>query len=143
MHCAPTLRFEPRPSRWQGAALALLLLAVLAVPLLAPWPAGLRLAVAVVALAGIALLAWRQRLAPRWRWLSWDGQGAWQADLGDGPRPARLRAAHHAGPLLALDLEVGGRCRRLLLWPDSLPADDLRRLRIRLRREAAAPQARD
>lgn len=141
MHCAPTLRLEPRPSRWQALAAALLVLAVLAVPLLSPWPAGLRLAVALVALAVLALLAWRQRRAPRWRRLVWDGEGAWLVDHGDGPRPARLRAARLTGPLLALDLEVGGRRHRLVLWPDSLPADDWRRLRIRLRREGAAQDA--
>ncbi len=138
MHCAPTLRLEPRPSRWQALAAALLALAVLAVPLLSPWPAGLRLAIALVVLAALAGLAWRHRRAPRWRRLVWDGAGAWQVDLGEGPRPARLCATRQAGPLLALDLEVGGRRHRLVLWPDSLPADDMRRLRIRVRREGAA-----
>lgn len=135
MRCAPTLRLEPRPSLWRRIALAVLAFALIAVPVLAPWPAGLRLAVAALGAATLAVLGWRQRRLPRWRWLSWDGEGAWQVDFGEGARPARLRAAHQAGPLLALDIEVAGRGHRLLLWPDSLPAEDLRRLRIRLRRE--------
>ncbi|MBX3726432.1 MAG: hypothetical protein KF823_11025 [Xanthomonadales bacterium] len=137
MRCAPTLRLEPRPSRLKRLALAVLALVLIAAPVLSPWPAGLRLAVAGLAVATLAGIGWRQQRAPRWRWLSWDGQGAWQVDFGEGGRPARLRAAHQAGPLLALDIEVAGRGHRLLLWPDSLPADDLRRLRIRLRREGA------
>jgi hypothetical protein len=43
-----------------------------------------------------------------------------------------LLGAARFGPLLVLRLRIEGRRRALLLTPDRLPRDDLRRLRVRL-----------
>ncbi|MCY4349333.1 MAG: hypothetical protein OXC25_05775 [Thiotrichales bacterium] len=86
---------------------------------------------------GIALLAARMYPSPpagRYRELRFDGD-AWKIVGVDGGvvpvEPPVVHLAHRA--LVVLEIAVGGRCEFLMLSPAATPAEDLRRLRVRLR----------
>jgi len=136
MPSAPAIRIEYQPSLWQrrlsfglvaGAGLALLL---------APWPEWKR----VLAFTGyvcVVLVARRHLRTRGWRTLLWAPDGRWHLVLDDGQsHEGTLLEARLFGPLVALRFQAGGSRLRILLWPDSAGADELRRLRIRLAREA-------
>lgn len=150
MPSAPAIRLELKPSRWQRALVATLLMAASISLLAAPWPLWLR----IPALSLLGLLAgwqWqRRRRLGRPDLIVWQGDGTWWLSWPgrSRPVPARLRQARVVGPLLALELveipapdgmppaDYGcGRHLALSLWPDSADPDQLRRLRIRLQRE--------
>jgi hypothetical protein len=89
----------------------------------------------VVVVVLFALQAWR-RSAPAARRLALGADGVWTLVRADGTDVrATLVDAVELGPLLAMTLrtERGATCRFALL-PDSARADDLRRLRVWLRR---------
>jgi len=135
MPSAPSIRIDYRPSRWQRALSAGLIVAAALALLLAPWPLWLR-TVALSLYATCIVLVSQRRSAPQWRSVAWSSDGAWTVALDAAKEtPATLREARLFGPLTALRLDIGTRCLRILLWPDSAGADDLRRLRIRLARE--------
>lgn len=92
----------------------------------------LSLKLAVLPLVGLLLArALRQVLAP-WPLLEWDAAGHWWLH-GDGDmKTVELLGTSTLGPLLVMRMKVDGRRRTLLLTPDRLAADDLRRLRVRL-----------
>lgn len=127
---APSLRLEPSPPPSAVAALvALTLLACCAVLLsgLSLW-----LKLALLPLAGLLLVrALRQVLAP-WPLLEWDAAGHWWLHGAGDMQAVEFLGASALGPLLVLRMRVEGRRRALLLTPDRLAADDLRRLRVRL-----------
>lgn len=135
MPSAPSIRIEYRPSRWQRVlSTGLVVLTALAL-VLAPWPIWLRLIVVTLYLGSVAYVVRRLR-GPPWHAVAWSSDGAWTlATDAENERPASLREARLFGPLVALRLQTGSECRRVLLWPDSAAQDDLRRLRIRLSRE--------
>ncbi len=93
---------------------------------------GLSLKLALLALVALLLArALRQVLDP-WPLLEWDAAGHWWLH-GDGDMKAvELLGTSTLGPLLVLRMRVDGRRRTLLLTPGRLPANDLRRLRVRL-----------
>jgi toxin CptA len=58
---------------------------------------------------------------------------------GEDWKPARLDTASRVTPLMVwLSLEVEGRRRRIVVLPDSMPAEDFRRLRVWLRQFATS-----
>ena len=86
---------------------------------------------------GVALLAARMlpsTPADRYRELRFDGD-AWKVVGTDGGvvavEPPVVHLAHRA--LVVLEVAVGGRSDFLVFSPAATPADDLRRLRVRLR----------
>jgi len=134
---SPILLLRPRRSPvLAGAVLAMHGLGVLAMWSSAlPWVAALGASLALV--AG-GMLAWRGILPARE--LQWGAGEAWQLQWAEG---RTLRAMLDAGAsrslpwwvTLAFRLEDGRRLT-LMLPRDSLPPDDFRRLRSRLRVEA-------
>ncbi len=145
MPSVPAIRLELRRSRLQRA-LTCALLALAAVSLaLAPWPAWLRGATLVLLVAGMARQVRRARAEPAPTCVIWRSDGSWWLSWpgGTDPMPAELHQARVVGALIALDLRVldaGDQGRLALrLWPDSADADELRRLRIRLRNAPQAP----
>ncbi|MFC4159204.1 protein YgfX [Chitinimonas lacunae] len=123
----PAQRLQLRPSRRQDMAAALLRMAAL----LAPWAAGL--APEYGALTALLLYGESRRQPAFPVRLEFEPDGRLQ--LGDA---ATLHAVEHYRPLLCtrwlvvLALRLPGAPQRLWLWPDSLSADDWRRLRARL-----------
>lgn len=121
-------RLEWRPSRWLLAALLILsVLAPLAVlgselPRVLAWP------LALVAAAQGLRLAWREAgRAPHWLVL---GDPAAAADTLDG-RPLAHCGIAWRGPLAFVHtVDRDGRHRRLVWWPDTLPAPRRRELRL-------------
>lgn len=86
---------------------------------------------------GVALLAvWMRPRAPaeRYRELRFDGD-AWEVVGADGGvvpvEPPVVHLAHRA--LVVLEVAAGGRSDFLVFSPAATPAEDLRRLRVRLR----------
>ncbi len=86
---------------------------------------------------GVALLAVRTRPAPpadRYRELRYDGD-AWKVVGTDGGivavEPPVVHLAHRA--LVVLEVDARGRSDFLVFSPAATPAEDLRRLRVRLR----------
>lgn len=145
MPSVPAIRLELRHSRLQRA-LTIALLALAAVSLaLAPWPVWLRVAALLLLIATLALQARRARAEPAPTCVIWRSDGSWWLSWpgGNDPLPAELQQARVVGALIALDLRVldaGDQGRMALrLWPDSADADELRRLRIRLRNAPQAP----
>lgn len=128
------------PSRLaRGLSLFLHLLALVALGQAGALPAALRLALAVIVLVA-AWRAWRAEAAGELR-LREVGEEWW---LERGPRRGvlRLRNAHAWRWLVVLDLAgewQGRRWReRVVVWPDAVPPDAFRRLRVRL---LCAPRA--
>lgn len=134
---APILLLRPRPSRATSVVIAGMHgLGLVAVWLSAwPWWGALALSVALFA-SGIRL--WRMRLPLHE--LQWGPGESWRLDRGEGEPLRALLDARASRSLpwwiwLAFRLDGGGRLGCLLPL-DSLPADDFRRLRVRLRVEA-------
>lgn len=134
---APILLLRPRRSPvLAGLVLAMHGLGVVAVWLSAlSWVAALGVS---LALAAGGMMAWRGLLPVRE--LQWGAGGTWQIALADGRRQRGLLDAQASRSLpwwvtLAFRLEDGTRLT-VMLPRDSLPADDYRRLRSRLRVEA-------
>lgn len=131
---ATPLVVEPRPSR---ALRALVVVAhagawIALVPLGWPWAGA-----GAVLLGAAAVTEWRL-LGAAGR-LLWHADGQWTL-AGDGAGPAwRLARATFVSPwVVVLVLRDGRRVRRLALARDGVPAEQWRRLRARLRIDAAA-----
>ncbi|MFB9068989.1 protein YgfX [Pseudofulvimonas gallinarii] len=136
MPSAPSIRIEHRPSRWQRALTLTLVVAAGVALAFARWPMAGRILALLIYAACVALVVRRVRQAS-WSAVSWSADGSWRIACDDGKeRPATLQESRLFGPLIALRLRVGDAVLRVLLWPDSADADDLRRLRIRLGRES-------
>jgi hypothetical protein len=125
------LCIEPRAST-RARGLVVLLCAV--VVLVSGWTLPVSTALVVIAAVTAALvMEWRGSRPPGG--LLWDGAGEWWID-DDGPW--RLHSSSVRSSLLVvLVLEDEHRRSRVALLPDSLPAEQWRRLRARLRRQAA------
>jgi toxin CptA len=124
---------ELKTSRLLGLLLAGMgLLALLAI-YLATLPGGVKLALSVVA-AGLSAWGWRQ--ASRLGRLRIAANGQLQA-LGDADEWCDVEVSGNSfvsTALIVLRYRFdGGALRKLILLPDSAPADDLRRLRVSLR----------
>lgn len=127
---AAALRLELQPSRQRRGWRWLTHLAVAAtLPLLqSPW---LTAAVAVAVLLSL----YRARAEP-YVTLLWHSDGHWTWFEDDGESEATLAEAPFVQPwLVILPLRLEGRrwIRRIAIFPDSLPEQDFRRLRVRLR----------
>ena len=136
---AADIRIEPTPSRVIAQLLFLVHAAAIAVVWLMPWPWG-----AGLALSGLVLGAWlRALLLHVWRLAGSAvvrvvvrADGSWELGLRDGrAESARLLDSSFVHPwLVVLNFAVGRWRRRHVLLPaDSVNADTLRRLRVRLR----------
>lgn len=123
----PSRRLRIGLAGLHGAGLAAVLLAALAPAV----QAGLGLAV-------LASLAWHLRPGTATR-LRCQADGGLAVELGTTWVTAS-RVRHHVltPDLILLHVRLGRAARRLLILPDGLPADDLRRLRVWLRWCAAA-----
>jgi membrane-bound toxin of toxin-antitoxin system len=136
MEGAQSLNIDIRPSR----ALAGLLGAAHVLALcsawvgLGGWPLALVLAGVSLSAAGcLALALGRSRSAVRALELHPDGRAFWKDGAGLW-HPGRLSRQHLAVPaLVVVGIEGPGRARRLVLLPDSVERDGLRRLRVWLR----------
>jgi toxin CptA len=135
----PPLDLRPRPS----SRLAFLLLvihaaaAAVAVALPLDWPWRVLLLSAVL-LSGAYLTAghWLRRLPWSVREALWQPDGAWTLTLGSGRQvEARLLPSTYVSPVLVVlnFRRSGWRPCSLVLFPDALDPDLLRRLRVRLR----------
>jgi hypothetical protein len=135
----PPLRIAPRPSR--RLLFFVVLTHAIALAVLVPLPAPVvwtRLPLVALVAASLVYVIWAQvlRRAP-WSVVAvdWNERG-WQATLADGSmRDARLAPSTFVGVgLVILHLRLGRLWRpTLLLSSDSVPAQQLRRLRVLLR----------
>jgi toxin CptA len=122
-------RLEWRPSRWQAAAHLLFALLMpwaaiaSALPAAAQWPLGLLTG------AGVAWQGWRYvRRAPQVVLIP-HGDAPAQVD----GQPVDALALHDRGPLLQLSWRQRGRRQACLFWPDTLPPQRRRELRLAIR----------
>lgn len=136
---APILLMRPRRS----PALATGIVVIHGLGVLALWLSSLSAVAALgisLTLVASAMLSWNE--TGRVRELQWGPGATWRLVLADGkPRRALLDVqASRSLPwwvTLAFHLDGGGRLT-IMLPRDSLPADDFRRLRVRLRVEAGS-----
>jgi hypothetical protein len=127
---APSLRLELAPPRIAFAAC----LTLAALALLSLWLTALPAAARLAAALGVAIVAYLtlRRLSADPRLIERDPGGGWWLH-GDGePQPAALLGASRLGPLLVLRLRSPERHLALVLTPERLPGEDLRRLRASL-----------
>lgn len=137
MKSAPNLLLEARHSRIEFALMCTIaLLAIIGVA-----ASGLPFIAATAAVtATVFALAWtlrqrRRRAPPR---LQLQTDGLWRIESASMRDSASLVDARDLGFLIALCFETANRTRyALALWPDSVPADTRRRLRIWLNGAAA------
>lgn len=127
---------EPRPSRIQRLILTVFYLLALVALLQAELPLRWRQAVLAVwaLLLALELVSWRRRqhiVLVQERIGDW-----WMADQEGVASRMSLKRAMVWRYLVVLDFKAlekaGSRRQRLVLFPDSVPADDFRRLRVRL-----------
>lgn len=130
----PALRLELRPSRqrrlWRGLTHGAAA-AVLPLLLQSPW------VMAVAAL--ILIVSWHSSSADASLTLLRHGDGHWKLFEGADEREAGLAEPPFVQPwLVIVPLRLDGRrrLRRIVIFPDMLPADDFRRLRVCLRMRA-------
>ncbi|MBK8638372.1 MAG: hypothetical protein IPN92_08815 [Chromatiaceae bacterium] len=139
----PALVIRPGVSRrlalWVLIAHGLTLATVLFLPLALSGRAGLALAVLLGCALSLGGAVWHF-----WPWslreAVWWPDGAWSLIQGDGrERDGRLLGSTYVSPaLVVLNFRCGRwRTASLVLLPDNLEADLLRRLRVRLRLEGA------
>jgi len=131
----PPLRIEPRAS---ARARCCLVLACVGVAAASAWTLEMwATAVVLVALGAAGVAEWRGSRPPGS--LLWDAAGEWW--IGDDG-PWQLQSSSVLSSLLVvLVLDDGRRRSRLALSPDSMPAEEWRRLRARLRRQPAGATA--
>jgi toxin CptA len=141
-----TLRIEPGHSRLIAGVVVLGHVGALTLLITLPFIWWLPLVVLAV---GVSL--WRmwpiyvaRRRTPAYA-VTWEGDGRWKwCDAGREPVPCRLVPPTFVHPrLVALNLLCDGRRRSVLLVSDNVDPDLLRRLRVRLRREAGRDRLAD
>jgi len=136
---ATTLRIEPGYSRL--IAVVVVLGHVGAVTLLVTLPFAWWLLLVVLAVVVSLWRSWpayvAHRRAPAYV-VTWEGDGRWiWCDAGREPVPCRLVSPTFVHPrLVVLNLAFDGTRRSVVLVSDNVDPDLLRRLRVRLRREA-------
>ncbi len=136
---APSLRIEPQPSRiGRAALLSMTVLAVLAL-LRSALPPVLLVVVAPCALV-LAWRGWRQVVAAPILIAALQADGGWLLSTRSGEQLARLVDYRLLAGLIGLHFVSadGNRRWRWMLWPDALPTDQHRRLRMWLRSSRAA-----
>ena len=134
------LHLEPQPSRRLAALTLAAHMGAAAVAL--SLPVGVTARLLLASAVGLSLVwAWRgvaTRVA-----VTWDPEGEWWWRDETGERRVRLRADSYCSPAMVVLRFQAARWRRdVVLLPDSLEPEVLRRLRVRLRLEGAAgPEA--
>lgn len=131
---AAALRLELKPSRQRRGWRRLTHVAALAgVPLLqSPW--------LIAAVLAAVAASWCRSHAEQKITLLWDSDGGWKLFDDGGESEATLASVPFVQPwLVILPLRMDGRnrVRYVAIFPDMLPAQEFRRLRVRLRREWA------
>jgi len=124
-------RIDWRPSRWLALALIALGAMAAASVWLSALPDGVRLPAGMLALLQGLRLSGRERTRPCWT-LAWAGGGA-PAQLLGGPGRVALSQVRvgFRGPMATLTgTDEQGSLRRLVWWPDTLPAGARRQLRL-------------
>lgn len=133
MPSAPTITFEPGPSRLLLTMVAAVALSAMLAVVLArmPWWLKIVLCTAVPAYAWHGL---RHHLRQPVRHAAWQGDGTWVLRLADATEVhPRLAGARVLGPMIFLYFSwSGGGRTSLALLPDNADADTRRRLRVRL-----------
>ena len=122
-------QLEWRPSRWQCAAHALMVLLMPVAMLATGLPAHLRWPCALLASALAAGQGWRYARQPGLRLVIPSGEDPVTVD-GEAVDDLSL---HDRGPLLQLSWRRGRRREHRLFWPDTLPAPARRELRLAVR----------
>jgi hypothetical protein len=138
MKSETAIAFELRPSRRVAGAVTTLAVLALASILLSGVPDALRIVLALFVVFSVARW-WQRQPHRRWRAVTCHGDGGWTlrgAHVAD--EPAKLQSWRRLGNALVLRIVPahGPRCDIALL-PDSVDADTLRRLRVRLVRGAS------
>lgn len=135
MTSAPSLSFEPRSSRIAMGLMAAIGTLAAAAMLLSGLPAAWRLGSAIG--IGIATLhGLRSLAAANSSRCSLLPDGGWTLLRERIELPATLKHSHDLGFLLALHFRTeAGRRIDVVLWPDSIPPDVRRRLRVWLGRQ--------
>ncbi len=134
MKSAPTIAFDYRPSRWIGAAAALVCVAAACAPWLSglPWLACAALSLAASAFGAHAL---HRFWNPRFHRIAYRASGWLVLDAHDTEHAAVLESHAHLGISLALGFRTGPRSRqRVVLTPDNLDVQSRRRLVLMLAR---------
>lgn len=134
MRGCPPVRLSLRRSRYEFILLVGLHMAAMPAPWLAALPAWLKVVIDL-ALLGSAVFYLR-----RWRAMPYEGlrllpDGSWALAKGSEEIDAEQMPGGYLSPyLIVLPLRPAGqRTVRLVLWPDSAPADDIRRMRVWLK----------
>lgn len=135
MKSAPSLSFEPHPSRVAQGLTALIGVVAMGAISFSGLPDGPRLG--IVALVGTAMvMALRKQFASPATSFTLQAEGTWLIHVENSDHAATLARSHDLGFLIALHFRTdSGRRVDLALWPDSLPAETRRRLRVWLRRQ--------
>ncbi len=138
------LFLEPRPSRWLAGLLLFLHGGAAACALATPLPVWARMVLAGLFLFNLSRVFPRYVLLRRGAVtaLLWDERGEWRLRIeGAGEVAARLEPGGFVSPLgmvLGFRTCEGNEYHAVILLLDSLDAETLRRLRVRLRTEGAA-----
>lgn len=134
MTSAPGLWFEPGVSRIALALTGAIGLLAIAAAASSGWPAAGRLGIMVV--VGLALLHALRRLAiPSRLRFELRPDGGWVMRDHDAKIAATLQGAHDLGFLIALHFRTDADRRiDVVLWPDAIPSDQRRQLRVWLGR---------
>ncbi|MEQ1662256.1 MAG: protein YgfX [Thiobacillus sp.] len=120
---------ECKPSRWLGLLQAGM--AVLA--LVAVWHAALTQVGQIILSGGVVGLLWRSRQATRYLRLRADGSLQWREAAGEWQDAGVEDDSVVNRWMLVMRLRVAGQVDTVVILPDSVPADDMRRLRVALR----------
>lgn len=140
MRSAPNLSFEPRRSRL--ALVLTLLIGLLAAGAVyaSGMPAGPKIGLAAfiaIALALALALAVRTLAATSLPRCTRQAEGRWSIAVAGSEQSATLERSHDLGFLIALHFRTdSGQRIDLALWPDSIPPDTRRQLRVWLGRTA-------
>lgn len=136
MRSAPSLSFEPRRSRI--ALVLTLLIGLLAAGAVyaSGMPAGPKIGLAPFIAIALAL-AVRTLAATSLPRCTRQAEGRWSIAFAGSERSATLERSHDLGFLIALHFRTdSGQRIDLALWPDSIPPDTRRQLRVWLGRTA-------
>lgn len=136
MRSAPSLSFEPRRSRI--ALVLTLLIGLLAAGAVyaSGMPAGPKIGLAAFIAIALAL-AVRTLAATSLPRCTRQAEGRWSIAFAGSEQSATLERSHDLGFLIALHFRTdSGQRIDLALWPDSIPPDTRRQLRVWLGRTA-------
>ena len=142
MKSAPSLLLDIRPSRIEIALVAGFCVFAIVAGMLSDLPVGVRLATAAIVVFAAAIHHHR-RGGRSIRRCALQSDGTWLIDSQSGSVVAQLVDSRDLGVLIALSFKpASGRRVDLGLWPDSIPNETRRRLRIWLNGTGATTASR-